>query len=254
MPRTIIAGNWKMHKTAAQTRAFFDAFLPQPPGFQKACDVVVAPPYTALATAHEILSTRSDFALGAQNVHWESQGAYTGEISVPMLAEHGVSYVIVGHSERRAFFNELDRIVNLKVKAILEHGLTPIVAVGETLGEREAGMTDQRVVAQTRLALDGLSDADIEQVVIAYEPVWAIGTGHNCDPAEANAVMAAIRTCVPALDDVPILYGGSMKAENVAAYMQQPHINGGLVGGASLDPEGFATLVRNASLDQAQDE
>lgn len=237
-----------MHKTAAQTRAFFDAFLPQPPGFSKSVEVVVAPPYTALATAHEILSMRNDVALGAQNVHWEPQGAYTGEISVPMLVEHGVKYVIVGHSERRASFNELDRTVNLKVKACLANGLAPIIAVGETLEEREANLTDLRVIAQTRLALDGLSGADVERVVMAYEPIWAIGTGHNCDPDEANRVMAAIRDCVPALNDVPILYGGSMKPENVGSYMQQPNINGGLVGGASLDPVGFTTLIQNAAV------
>lgn len=235
-----------MHKTAAETRAFFDAFVPWPPGFPRACDVVVSPPFTALATAHDILLTRTDFALGAQNVHWDPQGPYTGEISVPMLMEHGVSYVIVGHSERRAFFNELDRTVNLKVKALLSYGLTPIIAVGETLGERDSSMADQRVIAQTRLALDGLSDTDIERVVMAYEPVWAIGTGQNCDPVEANRLMSVIRNCVPALELVPILYGGSMKAENVASYMEQENINGGLVGGASLDPNGFAALIRNA--------
>lgn len=253
MPRTIIAGNWKMHKTAAETRAFFDAFLPEPPGFAKTIDIVVAPPFTALAAAHEVLSTRSDVALGAQNVHWDDQGAFTGEISVPMLMEHGVSYVIVGHSERRAFFNELDRTVNLKVKAVLAHGLTPIIAVGEALGERESNMTDGRVIAQTRLALDGLSDTDVERVVMAYEPIWAIGTGENCDAAEANRVMSVIRASVSALETVPILYGGSMKAENVATYMRQPHINGGLVGGASLDPAGFTTLIHNAAL-QLQDD
>ena len=171
--------------------------------------------------------------------------AYTGDISVPMLLEHGVQYVIIGHSERRAYFNELDRTVNLKVKTALAHGMTPIVAVGETLEERDAGRTDERVISQTREALDAVSDADIERIVMAYEPIWAIGTGHNCDPAEANRVMAAIRHCIPALATVPILYGGSMKPENVASYMAQPNINGGLVGGASLDAAGFATLIRN---------
>jgi triosephosphate isomerase (TIM) len=254
VPRTIIAGNWKMYKTAAETRAFLDAFLPQTKSFPKGIDVVIAPPFTALAAAHEMLGSRSDVALGAQNVHWQPQGAFTGEISAPMLAEHGVTYVIVGHSERRAFFNELDRTVNLKVRTLLECGMTPIIAVGETHGEREDKMTDMRVVAQTREALDGVSDADIARVVIAYEPIWAIGTGENCDWNEANRVMGVIRACVPALADVPILYGGSMKADNVASYIAQPQINGGLVGGASLDPDGFATLIRNASFDQAQDD
>jgi triosephosphate isomerase (TIM) len=247
MPRTIIAGNWKMYKTAAETRAYLGAFLPQVASFSNSIDVVIAPPFTALAAAHDILASRSDVALGAQNVHWQPQGAFTGEISVPMLAEHGVSYVIVGHSERRAFFNELDRTVNLKAKAVLEAGLTPIIAVGETLGEREAMMTDTRVIAQTREALDNLNDDEIGRVVIAYEPIWAIGTGQNCDMVEANRVMGVIRDCVPALARVSILYGGSMKPDNVADYMAQPNINGGLVGGASLDPDGFATLIRNAS-------
>ena len=249
MPRTIIAGNWKMHKTGADTRAFLDAFLPQTTSFPKNVEVVIAPPFTALAAAHEILAGRSDVSLGAQNVHWQPQGAFTGEISVPMLVEHGVTHVIVGHSERRAFFNELDRTVNLKVRALLEQGLTPIIAVGETLGEREDGMADKRVIAQTREALDDVSEADIKSVVIAYEPIWAIGTGQNCDWYEANRVMGVIRASVPALADVPILYGGSMNADNVAQYMVQPNINGGLVGGASLNPDAFATLIRNAGRD-----
>lgn len=246
MPRTIVAGNWKMHKTGAETRAFFDAFLPEVATCPSDVTVVVAPPFTALGAAHGILSGQSRVALGAQNVHWELQGAYTGDVSVPMLQEHGVAYVIVGHSERRAYFNEVDRTVNLKVKTLLAHGMTPIVAVGETLEERQEGRTDERVISQTREALDSLDDGDVARVVMAYEPIWAIGTGHNCDPAEANRVMAAIRHCVPALAGVPILYGGSMKPENVASYMAQPNINGGLVGGASLDAAGFATLIRNA--------
>jgi triosephosphate isomerase len=246
MPRTILCGNWKMHKTAAQTRAFFETFLPEAPAFPEHVVVVVAPPFTALGIAHLELHEQSRVVLGAQNVHWEAAGAFTGEISVPMLAEHGVRYVIVGHSERRAFFGELDRTVNLKVRALLEHGLTPIVAVGETEDEREAGRTDERVIAQTRAAFEDLAHAQLQRVVVAYEPIWAIGTGKNCDPVEANRVMGAIRGSIAALADVPILYGGSMKPENVAAYMAQPNVNGGLVGGASLDPSAFATLVRNA--------
>jgi triosephosphate isomerase (TIM) len=246
MPRTVLAGNWKMHKTAAETRSYIEAFLTQLPPLPPDADVVLAPPYTALATANAALGTQTRVMLGAQNVHWELQGAYTGEISVPMLLEHGVRYVIVGHSERRAACNEVDHTVNLKVKTLLAHSLVPIVAVGETLEEREAGNTEERVLSQTRLALDGLSPPDVARVVLAYEPIWAIGTGHNCDPQEAARVMTAIRGSVAELANVPIVYGGSMKAENVAEYMAQPAINGGLVGGASLDPAGFATLVRNA--------
>ncbi|HEV7180850.1 MAG TPA: triose-phosphate isomerase [Candidatus Baltobacteraceae bacterium] len=246
MPRTVIAGNWKMHKTAAETIAFFDVFLPLAASFRKGIDVVVAPPFTALPAASARLRAETRVALGAQNVHWEPQGAYTGEISIPMLAEHGVRYVIVGHSERRSSCNEVDLTVHLKVEALLAAGLTPIVAVGETLDEREAGTTDERVIGQTLAALGDISPGDVGKLVLAYEPIWAIGTGHNCDPAEANRVMGAIRGCVDALANVPILYGGSMKADNVASYMAQHHINGGLVGGASLDPTGFATLVQNA--------
>ena len=247
MPRTVIAGNWKMHKTAAETRAFVEAFAPLVADVPADTEIVIAPPFTALAAAHDALRAYPRVRLGAQNVHWEPQGAYTGEISIAMLQEHGVSHTIVGHSERRAYCNELDSTVNLKVRALLAHGMTPIVAVGETLEERDAGETDTRVVSQTRCALDGLTDDEIARVILAYEPIWAIGTGKNCDPAEAGRVMGAIRACVPALADVPLLYGGSMKAENVAAYMAQEHINGGLVGGASLDAASFATLMRNAT-------
>jgi triosephosphate isomerase len=246
MPRTIIAGNWKMHKTAAETAAFFETFLPQVRTFTSDVTVVIAPPFTALARAHEILLKQQRIALGAQNVHWELQGAFTGEISATMLAEHGVTHAIIGHSERRAANGEQDLCVNLKAKTLLANGITPIIAVGETLDERNAGETDTRVTSQTRAALDGIHVSDLAKIVLAYEPIWAIGTGHNCDPAEADRVMSAIRGCVPGLDDVSILYGGSMKSENVAQYMAQSHINGGLVGGASLDPNGFANLIRNA--------
>jgi triosephosphate isomerase len=246
VPRTVLAANWKMHKTAAETRSYIESFLRLVPMLPADADVVLAPPYTALAAARDALKVQTRVRLGAQNVHWELQGAYTGEISVPMLAEHGVQYAIVGHSERRAACNELDRTVNLKIKTLLAHSLVPIVAVGETLDEREAGNTEERVVSQTRLALEGLQSADVARVILAYEPIWAIGTGHNCDPLEAARVMALIRGCVAGLEEVPLLYGGSMNAENVAQYMAQPPINGGLVGGASLDPSGFATLVKNA--------
>jgi triosephosphate isomerase (TIM) len=246
MPRTIVAGNWKMYKTQAQTRAFFEAFLPRAAHIAHGIEIVVAPPFTALGAAREMLRDYPRIALGAQNVHWELEGAFTGEISVPMLLEYGVSYTIVGHSERRMYFNELDRTVNLKVKTLLAHGITPIVAVGETLAEREAGIADRRVTAQTAAALDGLDREHVSRVVMAYEPVWAIGTGQNCDPVEANRLMGLIRNCVSGLEDVSILYGGSMKPDNVSTYAAQPNINGGLVGGASLDPNGFAELIESA--------
>ncbi len=248
MPRTLIAGNWKMHKTAAETLSFLDAFLPLAADFPKEIDVMIAPPFTALAAAGKRLRNESRVALGAQTVHWDKQGAYTGEISAPMLLEHGVTYTIVGHSERRAYFSETDLTVNLKVKGLLGAGITPIVAVGETLSEREAGQTDARILLQISEGLKDLSDEQLGRVVIAYEPIWAIGTGENCKPDEANRVMGKIRNTLEGLQDVPILYGGSMKADNVAAYMQEEHINGGLVGGASLDAATFATLVANAAV------
>jgi triosephosphate isomerase len=245
MPRTIVAGNWKMHKTAAETRAFFEAFLPRVDTIPHEVHIVVAPPFTALAAAADcVRGTR--VALGAQNVHWESKGAFTGEISIPMLREFDVRYVIVGHSERRAYFDESDLTVRLKTRALLDAEMTPIICVGETLEERNADRTDERVIYQTREALDGLSREEVQRVVLAYEPIWAIGTGANCEPIEANRVMSLIRGSVPGLDDVPILYGGSVKPENIDAYRAQPNINGGLVGGASLDAAGFFSLIEAA--------
>ncbi len=249
MPRTIVAGNWKMYKTQAETREFFDAFLPLTHQVRSDIVIVVAPPFTSLHVAHSALHRHPRVILGAQNVHWEVQGAFTGEISVSMLQDFGVRYVIVGHSERRMYFNELDRTVNLKVKTLLAHGVTPIIAVGETLAEREAGQAEARVVAQTIAALDGLDAGQAGNVVIAYEPIWAIGTGRNCDAVEANRVMGLIRNAVPGLQDVSILYGGSVKPDNVAEYSEQENINGGLVGGASLDPNGFAELIERAQHD-----
>lgn len=243
--KTILAGNWKMHKTPSETAAFFATFLAQAPDVGANVEIVVAPPFTSLLVASDYLRNRS-VKLGAQTMHWELQGAFTGEISAPMLLACGVSYVILGHSERRAYCDETDRTVNLKVHTALAQGLTPIVAVGETQAQRESGETDTHVVMQIQAAFAGVAREDLAQVVIAYEPIWAIGTGKNCDPAEADRVMALIRGAISGLTDVPILYGGSMNASNVAAYMERPNVNGGLIGGASLDPNGFAQLIRNA--------
>jgi len=244
--RTIVAGNWKMHKTAAETAAFLNLFLPEAEALPESIEIVVAPPFVSIPAASSLLrGTR--VRLGAQTMHWELEGAFTGEISAPMLREFGVSHVILGHSERRAYCGETDRTVNLKVRTALEQGLTPIVAVGETLDERNAGATDARVIEQARAAFDGIGEDQLFRVVIAYEPIWAIGSGRNCDPPEADRVMATIRACRSGLDETPILYGGSMNADNVAAYMRQPNINGGLVGGASLDAVGFANLIANAA-------
>jgi triosephosphate isomerase len=243
--RTIIAGNWKMNKTAAETAAFFDTFLPRVGALGTQVEIVVAPPFTSLQLAGERL-TEMRVRLGAQTMHWELHGPFTGEISAPMLRELGVSHVILGHSERRAYCDETDRTVNLKVRTALAQGLVPIVCVGETLEERRTGATDERVVSQTRAAFHGVPEADLANVAIAYEPIWAIGTGQNCEPQEANRVMATIRRAIDGLNATPILYGGSMTAANVASYVELSDINGGLVGGASLDPEGFATLIERA--------
>lgn len=244
--RRIAAGNWKMHKTAAETAAFFEVFLPKVASLPDSVEIVVAPPFTSIPEAAGLLrGTR--VRLGAQTMHWELAGAFTGEISAPMLLEFGVTHVILGHSERRAYFGETDRTVNRKVKTALELALTPIVAVGETLEERRAGMTDARVIAQTRAAFDGVARSELAKVVLAYEPIWAIGTGENCDASEADRVMAAIRASLDGLQGTPILYGGSVTPANVASYVALPNINGGLVGGASLEPDGFASLIAAAA-------
>lgn len=229
-----------------QTSEFLDVFLPAAAALAQKIEIVIAPPFTSIpAAASQLNGTR--VRLGAQTMHWERHGPFTGEISAPMLCEFGVTHVILGHSERRALCNETDRTVNLKVHAALDAAMTPIVAVGETLDERRAGATDDRVVAQMRAALEGIERVKLSKVVIAYEPIWAIGTGENCEPAEADRVMATIRSSVDGLQETPILYGGSMTPANAAAYVVRPNVNGGLVGGASLDPAGFAALVANAA-------
>ncbi|HLX26207.1 MAG TPA: triose-phosphate isomerase [Candidatus Cybelea sp.] len=243
--RKLVVANWKMHKTAAETGEYIDNFLALVPSLPPEVEIVLAPPFTSISRAASKLEG-SRVRLGAQTMHWERSGAFTGEISAPMLREFGVSHVILGHSERRAYFNETDRTVNLKVHSAVAHRLVPIVAVGETLEERRAGSADDRVVTQTRAAFDGVAVDALRGVVIAYEPIWAIGTGENCDPAEADRVMATIRSSLEGLDETPILYGGSMNTENVASYSAKPNIDGGLVGGASLDPNGFAQLIRSA--------
>lgn len=246
MRRIVCVGNWKMHKTAREAAEYASTFLSKVRNVPENTEVVLCPPFTALAAVSRELA-KSRVRLGAQDVHWDRSGAFTGAISAPMLAEFGVQYVIVGHSERREYFGDTDLTVRLKTSAALAAGLTPIVAVGETLEIRDAGRTRQHVTAQVRAALAGLEETELAKILIAYEPIWAIGTGRNCDAAEANAVMAQIRACVAGLADVPILYGGSVKPENIAAYTAQPEIDGGLVGGASLDPSSFAALCANAA-------
>jgi triosephosphate isomerase len=247
--RRICAGNWKMHKTGAETAAFFEAFLPLARELPNQVEIVVCPPFTALASGTSVLRQAQDdertrIKLGAQNVHWAASGAYTGEISAAMLLEFGVEYVIVGHSERRQYFGETDEQVRMRTAAALQAGITPIVAVGETLDIRQAGNAEPHVVAQIRAALTGLDVTALQNIAIAYEPVWAIGTGQNCDPSAADAIMGAIRSSMEGLEDTPILYGGSVKPENIAQYCRMPQIDGALVGGASLEPQSFAAIAK----------
>ena len=244
--RRICAGNWKMFKTASEARAYGERFAELASSIPGHVELVLCPPFTALQALRDALDgTR--VKLGAQNMYWESSGAFTGEISAPMLVDLGVQYVILGHSERRQYFGETDEDVRRKTAAALQAGLTPIVAVGESLQIRDDGNAASHVVAQTRAALSGLDAVSIAKVVMAYEPVWAIGTGRNCDAADANTIMHAIRAAVDGLATVPILYGGSVKPENVAQYASQQDIDGGLVGGASLDPDSFARLAQGAA-------
>lgn len=246
----IIAGNWKMHGTRAETEKLLSALKLHLTG--DACsdrEVIVAPPFTALETAARLL-VGSPIRLAAQNLYWEPQGAFTGEVSGPMLKELSCSHAILGHSERRQFFAETDEQIARKVKAAQTHGLIPIICVGETLEERENGSTMTVIARQVRGALQGQTPIAMAALVIAYEPVWAIGTGRTATPTQAQEVHAAIRTLLADLTNqstaaaVRILYGGSVKPENVDSIMAQADIDGALVGGASLQADSFARIVR----------
>ncbi|HJS26624.1 MAG TPA: triose-phosphate isomerase, partial [Actinomycetota bacterium] len=217
-------------------------------------EVVICPPFTALRTVETLIqSDRLAFGLGAQNVHWGASGAFTGEVSPPMLSALRVGYVIVGHSERRQLFGETDETVNKKVRAVAAAGMAPILCVGETLQERDVGATEDRVAGQVRAGLNGVAEADAAGLVVAYEPIWAIGTGRNAEPADAGQVIAVIRSTLAGLygkgvaDATRIQYGGSVKAGNIRDFMAHPEIDGALVGGASLDPEEFALIVKYRS-------
>jgi triosephosphate isomerase (TIM) len=245
--RPVIAGNWKMFKTQAETRAFFAAFNPLVAGVHS-CDIIVAPPYTSLPAAVE--STRgSNISIAAQDAYWEPEGAFTGEISMPMVADTGSRAVIIGHSERRQYFAESDTSVNRRVKAALAANLTPIVCVGESLAEREANHTQSVLKRQFEGGLHALTDADFSRILLAYEPVWAIGTGKTATPEIASEVheylrnLAASRFSPEQASAIRILYGGSVKPDNVKGLMAQAEIDGALVGGASLDAKSFAAIV-----------
>ena len=246
MRKPIIAGNWKMNKTPAEAVALVKALKPLVADAK--CDVVVCTPAVCLsAVAEEIKG--SNIKLGAQNVHFAASGAYTGELSVDMLKAVGCEYVIIGHSERRQYFGETDKTVNKRALAAVNGGLTAIICVGENLEERETGYTDTLVSYQTKMALTGFTAEMLKNVVIAYEPVWAIGTGKTATDEQANETIGVIRKAVAetfgaeAADAMRIQYGGSMKPSNVKGLMAQPEIDGGLIGGASLKAEDFAQVV-----------
>lgn len=244
----LIAGNWKMFKTTAEAVALASALVELLKNVDDV-EVAVCPPFTTLHAVSKVLAS-SGIALGAQDLHWEKEGAYTGEVSAPMLLDVGCRYVIVGHSERRQYFSETDGMINKKTRAALEHDLTPIVCVGETLEEREAGRTFEVIEDQVRGSLADLSPEQGRRLVIAYEPVWAIGTGRTATPVEANEAQGFIRTLLASRfgkeisDRIRILYGGSVKPDNIATLMAEPEIDGALVGGASLDAHSFAKIVK----------
>jgi triosephosphate isomerase len=241
-----IAANWKMHKTVAEAAAFVDALLPRIAATQH--DVVLCAPYLALAELVE-RSRGSAVRVAAQNMHEEDSGAFTGEVSAPMLVEAGIDAVVLGHSERRQYFNETDEALARKVPAALAAGLEPILCVGESEGARDAGQTDGVLERQLQLDLAAVESPGLAKTVIAYEPIWAIGTGRTATPEQAQEACAFIRDVLRergAGDAVRILYGGSVKPANAAELLAQPDIDGALVGGASLDPEDFAAIVESA--------
>lgn len=247
--KVVIAGNWKMNKTIAEAKALISDLIPAVK--DAACDVVICTPFTDLATAVE-MTKGTNIKVGAQNCHFEKSGAFTGEISADMLTEMGVEYVVLGHSERRTYFGETNETVNKRTLAALAAGLKPIVCVGEYLEQREQGVTAELVAMQTKIALQGVSEEDLKNVIIAYEPVWAIGTGKTATAEQANEVCAVIRETVAALygkaaaDGLTVQYGGSMNAKNAAELLAQPDVDGGLIGGAALKAPDFATIVAAA--------
>jgi len=248
MRKPLIAGNWKMYKTVAETLDYIRRFRELVSGVTDR-EIMIAPPFTALYPAgREVAGT--NIRLGAQNAHWAEAGAFTGEVSSVMLKECGVTYVIIGHSERRHIFGETDEMVRKRLSGVLAVGLKPILCIGETLEEREAGKTFEVLERQVREALSGFSNEDLKDLVIAYEPVWAIGTGKTATPEQAEEAHRYVRGVLGELfgrgfaEKLRILYGGSVKPQNIADLMAQPDVDGALVGGASLDPETFAQIVK----------
>ena len=250
MPRkTVIAGNWKMNKDKAETKALIEELIPLVKNAK--CDVVACVPFTDLDLALTS-AAGTNIKIGAQNCHWAASGAFTGEISASMLTEIGVAYVIIGHSERRQYFGETDETVNKRLRAALDAGLTVILCVGELLGQREAGITEEICSLQTKIALSGVTLQELSRIIIAYEPVWAIGTGKTATVEQANEANGAIRGVVAgiygkdAAEALTVQYGGSMNAGNAAELLAQEHVDGGLIGGASLKSADFAVIVNAA--------
>lgn len=248
--KAVIAGNWKMNKNRAEAKALIEEMKPLVAN--AGCDVIICVPFTNLETALEA-TKGSNIKVGAENCHFEKSGAFTGEISADMLTEMGVEYVIIGHSERRQYFGETDVTVNKRTLAALEAGLKVILCVGEMLEDRELGITAELVAMQTKIALNGVTKEMLKNIIIAYEPVWAIGTGKTATSEQANEVNAIIRATVASLygkdaaDALTVQYGGSMNAKNADELLAQPDVDGGLIGGASLKAEDFSVIVKAAS-------
>jgi triosephosphate isomerase len=251
MRKKILAANWKMNLTHTEAEAYFETFLSEI-GQVNDIEIVIIPAFTAIPALVSASEKVPAVRIGAQNMHWEKSGAFTGEVSAAMLRALYVKYVIVGHSERRSLFGETDEIVNRKVRAALDAGLRPILCVGEALHERENGKVQEVLRRQTRKGLEGVGEKDLSEIVVAYEPCWAIGTGLSATPAEAETAHAFIRSVLAELfgaataDRVRIQYGGSVKPENAEDLMRQKNIDGALIGGASLDPRSFSRIILRA--------
>jgi len=253
--KPIIAGNWKMNLLQAQAKELFMGIAKYAENYkvEELPTIIIAPTFLSVGAVESMRcdKCRPLVKTAVQNCHWEQSGAYTGEISVEMAKDAGCDYVIIGHSERRQYFSETDEMINKKAKAILAGGLLPIICCGETLEQREAGVTDSHIAGQIKAALEGISSEDVAKSVIAYEPIWAIGTGKTCDSAEANRVIAMIRNVVKevagaeAADAIRILYGGSVKPNTIEEQMRQSDIDGALVGGASLKADSFNEIIAN---------
>ena len=251
MRRTVIAGNWKMNMTPSQAKAFITELAPMVKGLDK-CDIVLCVPYVDIAVAVEA-AKGTNIKIGAENVHFAESGAYTGEVSAKMLTEIGTEYVVIGHSERRQYFGETDETVNLRTKAALAAGLKVILCLGEVKDERLSGITNEVVSMQTKLDLAGISADELKNVIIAYEPVWAIGTGLTATPDEADETCGVIRSVIAELygkdaaEDITIQYGGSMNDGNAKELLAKVNVDGGLIGGASLKTDKFTTIVKAAN-------